>query len=222
MQKKPVFIPGLSAQPSLEGWGHSQARACCRSAGPPGGPGGSAHAQDGRVGARTGRVRPHQARPRAALPPAHHAWFPCASAPRSGPVSSSVSRDALLREAPEVSRYPARSPRGPEAGGSEGPAEAWSLPGSSDSTGQRYFTTATGSPLAAEPERVEGHLNWACRRCKTALSSKAINIFRDDMSWEVDGEGDLPSNFLRSSFKNFPERPACPLMTGIAILGAAV
>lgn len=66
--------------------------------------------------------------------------------------------------------------------------------------------------LATEPrEMLGGHLNRACRRCKTAVSSKAINVFRDDVSWEVDGEGGLPSNFLRSYFKNFLERPACPL-----------
>lgn len=139
----------------------------------------------------------------AVLWPRHHAGFPCASAPRSGPVSSSVSRDALLREAREFPAA-ARSPRGPEAGGSERPAEAWSLlPGPSDSTGRGYFTMGTGSPLATEPERIEGHLNRACRRRKTALSSKAINIFRDDVSWKVDGEGGLPSNFLRSYFKIF-------------------
>ena len=139
-----------------------------------------------------------------ALWPGHHAGFPCASAPWSSPVSSSVSHDALLREAWEFPAA-ARSPRGPEAGGSEQPAEAWSLlPGTSDSTGRRYFTMGTGLPLATEPERVEGRLNRACRRCKTALSSKAVNIVRDDVSWKVDGEGGLPSNFLRSYFKNFP------------------
>lgn len=113
-------------------------------------------------------------------------------------MSSSVSRDALLREAREFPAA-ARSPRGPEAGGSERPAEAWSLlPGSSNSTGRRYFTIGHG---AGEGRRT---FEPGLQKVQNGFKLKTINIFRDDVSWKVDGEGGLPSNFLRSYFKNFP------------------
>lgn len=60
MQKKPVFIPGLSAQPSLEGWGPCPSTGLLQERPSRG----LSSRADGRVGARTGRVRPDQARPR--------------------------------------------------------------------------------------------------------------------------------------------------------------
>lgn len=122
---------------------------------------GSARA-DGRGGGSHGtRPRPHQASPRPSCVRVTTPFFPmCFRSPRSGPVSSSVSRDALLRR-PGVS-LPSSPHVDREAGGRSGlPRPGHSLPGPSDSTGLRAgpLRMGTGSPLATEPERIEGHLN---------------------------------------------------------------
>lgn len=164
MQKACVYTRTVSPA-SRKAGGHAPARACCRSLHPR-----WSRAQLSRRrtrGARTWTRPPSPGPAPAVLCPGHHAGFPCFRSPRSGPVSSSVSRDVPSFRRPGSFPLPPPPHVDRRLEGVSGlPRPGHSSLGPPTPRDEDTLRWGQGPPLATEPERIEGHLNPACRRRK--------------------------------------------------------